>query len=367
LHNEAIQGGIVNSNSAQGNLDDAGNNRIVFRRLMLAKELFLHGLDHSKRPGALNKMIAVHNFHNAVEVVLRSILLKYDIRVEKQLNMTFEVMLSEIDNHPLFRERAIKLPHRQELRNLNQIRNWVQHHAIEPESTTLDDLRVLTRRALEIICESYFEINFQSLTPIEMVDDEDLRTLLGISFTATEKKQLRDALVIGTITYKYAENSILGSLAEPALTFVPSFDFPSYDDWGTHKDDPRWKELQRAMTAINTKLEEISNLSVLSSTGMNLADWNKFHEGTPNVVFTIGGRAHVNLADRELDQEEVRSILNFILNTIIGWQMLGLKPTVPTWGVESAKKLIQDNNALTSDTDSLIAHTDVVSGMLWKI
>jgi hypothetical protein len=357
----------VTSHSSQENLDDAGNDRIVFRRLMLAKELFLHGFDHSNRPGSLNKMIAIHNFHNAVEVALRSILLKYEIRGEKQLNIEFEAMLNEIDKYQAFKDRELKLPYRQELRNLNQIRNLVQHHATEPASTAVDESKVITRRALEMICEAYFDINFQSLSPLDMVDDTDLRNLLHISFAAIKKNQLRDALVIGTITYKYAENSILGSLAEPALTFVPRFESPSYDYGDSHKDDPRWRELERALTAINNKLEEISNLAVLSATGMNLADWNNFRFSIPNIAFTLGGTAHFQMNDRELDQEEVESILNFILNTIVGWQLLGLNPTVPTWAIESAKKLVQDNETLAEDNDSLIEKTNVISGMLWKI
>jgi hypothetical protein len=337
----------MSSNSSRENPDNAANNRILFRRLLLAKELFLHGLDHSKRPGALNKMIAVHNFHNAVEVALRSILLKYEIRAEKHLNIEFEAMLNEIDKHQVFKDRELKLPYRQELRNLNQIRNLVQHHAIEPESTTLDDLRVFTRRALEMICESYFQINFQSLTPLDMVDDDDLRNLLCVSFSALDKKQLKDALVIGSIAYKLAESSVLGSVAEPALHFVPRFEDRSRDYTSTREDDSRWKDLASALESINNKLQEVSTLTGLSSTGMNLADRNRFLREMPNIRFAINGHPIIQMMDRQHDEDEIRSLLNLALDTIVDWQMLGLNPIVPTWGRESAKKLVQDSDALT--------------------
>ena len=58
---------------------------IVFNRLILAKQIFYHGIQHSNQVGSLNKMIAILNYHNAVEIVLRNILLKYEIRPEKQL------------------------------------------------------------------------------------------------------------------------------------------------------------------------------------------------------------------------------------------------------------------------------------------
>lgn len=317
---------MTSSNSSRENSNDSGKNRVIWRRLLLAKQLFLHGLDHSKRPGALNKMIAVHNFHNAIEVVLRSIFLKYEIRPEKQLNIEFEVMLNEIDNHSSFREQGIKLPYRQELRNLNQIRNWVQHHAIEPESTTLEDLRVFARRALEMICEAYFEVNFQLLTPVDMVDDADLRNLLGICFRALERKRLGDALVVGSIAYKLAEKSVLGAVAEPALTFVPDFEDPSRDLWDTRKDDSRWKVLASTLKSLNDKLQEVGTLTGLSSTGMNLADRNRFLSTMPYVQFAINGRPIIQMTNRQRDEDEIRSVMNLALNTIVDWQMLGLNP-----------------------------------------
>jgi hypothetical protein len=120
--------------------------KATYRRLLLAKQLYLHGLKHSRNPGALNKMIAIHNFHNAIETTLRAIFLHYEIRAEKQLNIEFESMLNEIDNNEAFKEKGKRLPYRQEMRNLNQIRNLVQHHVHEPEGSAMEDWRVFTSR-----------------------------------------------------------------------------------------------------------------------------------------------------------------------------------------------------------------------------
>ena len=113
------------------------NTSVTFNRLLLAKQLYLHAFDHSNKAGAINKMISVHDFHNAIEIALRAIFLQYEIRAERQLNITFEAMLNEIDNYPQFKSQGIKLPYRQELRSLNQLRNLVQHHAAEPPSARI--------------------------------------------------------------------------------------------------------------------------------------------------------------------------------------------------------------------------------------
>jgi hypothetical protein len=99
---------------------------------MLSKQLYEHALDHSRTGAAVDKMIAIHNFHNAIEIVLRATMLEHEIRVERALNIDFEQMLKEIDQFPKFAENGQRLPYRQELRKLNSVRNLVQHHAHEP-------------------------------------------------------------------------------------------------------------------------------------------------------------------------------------------------------------------------------------------
>ena len=153
----------------------------TFRRLLLAKQLYIHGLEHANKFGALNKMIAVHNLHNALEIVLRSILLHYEIRAEKQLNIEFETMLNEIDGFEDFKKKGKKLPYRQELRNLNQLRNLVQHHAYEPESSSMEEWKVFSRRFLEIAFKEYFQVDFNSVSSIDLIDDELLRAILTLA------------------------------------------------------------------------------------------------------------------------------------------------------------------------------------------
>jgi len=98
----------------------------------------------------------------------------------------------------------------------------------------MEEWRVFTRRALETICEVYFEINFQTLSPLDMIDETNLRNILRVAFSAFDSNRLRDALIIAAISYKLAEKSVLDEIGEPALHFVPSFDSNSwnYNPWG---------------------------------------------------------------------------------------------------------------------------------------
>lgn len=104
-------------------------NPVIERRLLLAKEFYLNAIELSNGTSDLNQILAVHNFHIAVEIVLKAILIKFDIRTEKTLNVTFEQLVDDIDKAKLFRDQGLRLPLRQEIRNLNQHRNLAQHHA----------------------------------------------------------------------------------------------------------------------------------------------------------------------------------------------------------------------------------------------
>ncbi len=295
-------------------------------------------------------MIAVHNFHNAIEVVLRAILLEYEIRGAKQLNIDFDTMLKDIDNHEAFQEQGIKLPYRQQLRNLNQTRNLVQHHGVEPPSATMDEWRVFTHRALEDICDKYFDIKYQDLNPTDMIDDSNLRKILGIAFSALEANQLTEALIIAAIAYKWAEKSVLGVIGEPALFAIPDFG-PRRELWEDQKtDDSRWRALDRSLEAINNKLEEVSALCGLASSGLNLADVRRLRSNLPRVHFAVSGKPNVQIADRPLHGEDIKWVLDFILNAIIDWQNLGLKPELPHQGIESATKIIDK----TEDSFSVV-------------
>ena len=73
------------------------------RRLLLAKQFYEHAMDHSRGGDALGKMIAVHNFHNAIEIVLRAIMLEHEIRPTRELNLNFESLMGEIDQFEKFK------------------------------------------------------------------------------------------------------------------------------------------------------------------------------------------------------------------------------------------------------------------------
>lgn len=305
----------------------------VFRRLLLAKQLYKHGLEHSNYGGALNKMIAVHNFHNAIEIILKAIMLHYDIKSENQLDIKFGEMIKAINKHSLFQEKDITLPYRQEISTLNQYRNLVQHHGFEPESNSMDSWRVYTRDFLIQSCQNYFKRSFDDLSPVDLIEDWQLKALLRLSFSVLDENNMAKSAMLSKIAFEWARKAIFGTLPEEDRTYlvVPS-------------DCKIRRNIINVFKKIDEKANDTLYFSALLSSGIKLVDYKRFRTITPPVAFAGGGTVYC-YCSKELSVEDARWALDFVVNAIIYWQTLGLEPSVPEKCKKEMQKIIDERGA----------------------
>ncbi|OQX17867.1 MAG: hypothetical protein BWK80_39025, partial [Desulfobacteraceae bacterium IS3] len=153
-------------------------------------------------------MIAVHNFHNAIEIILRAIILHYEIRPEKGLNLTFEDMIKDIDKHQVFITDGLKLSYRQEISILNKERNMVQHHADEPPSSTMEKWRVFSKSFLVKTFKEYFDISFDNLSAVDFINDGHLCSILRDTEARLDKAEWKDAIIQSKVAFIHASKSI---------------------------------------------------------------------------------------------------------------------------------------------------------------
>jgi hypothetical protein len=302
--------------------DDKGKS--TYRRLLLSKEIYLHGLGHSRASSPLDKMIAIHNFHNALEIALRSIFLHHEIRPEKQLNIDFESMLNEIDGYEEFKKNNIKLPYRQELRNLNQIRNMVQHHAVEPESSTLDDWRVFTSRFLVKAYKAYFNVEFDELTSTNFIECKELREILLVGYKLHEKQQYLETLIAAKLAFIYASYSLQKFL--PSDGFNSDFFVISSISSELRQLDSRVShKIQDVIRKIYDKISESQHYSAIISSGIAFSDYKRYENLTPSVTLTLGGSYVVKMGrDFNADFESSSWVLGFVEQSLIKWQLAGV-------------------------------------------
>lgn len=304
----------------------------AFRKLLLAKQLYLHGLEHSNNAGMLDKMIAVHNFHNAIEIVLKAIVLHFDIRPEDQLGIDFRIMINEINKHKVFKEKGLALPYQREILNLNQHRNLIQHHGTEPASSTIEDSRVITKQFLIDVYKDYFDKSFDELTVVDMIDDYILRELLRISSESLIELKFRKSVILSTVGFEWARRAISDFLPDEnilsAFLRVPS--------------ECKIEHLEDILKRFEEKVDNNLHFATLLSSGVKLVDYKQFQTITPVVNFTTTGRPHVHFRSSLPDEKKARWLHNFVVNTVIHWQSIGLKLGIPERCQNAMEEIIRE-------------------------
>jgi len=308
--------------------------KVTHRRLLLSKQMYLHGIELSKNTGALSKMIAVHNFHNAIEITLKAIFLYHEIRAEKQLNIEFEQMLAEIDNHQPFKDAGKKLPYRQDMRNLNQIRNLVQHHAVEPETSVMDEWRVFTKRFLERACKEYFDLDFNKLSAISLINNEQIREIFEKINEEMKKADWNKAAKLLRIVFECAINSITNIL--PSEGFNSSFFVTSQ-----YRHDRELRHLAQTIEMIYSRIRSSEFYAALLASGISSVNLDKLKQKIPHAEFAVDGTPYFN-GKMDYTEDDCLWAFNFIVNFIIELQLQGLEPVFNENTANACNKVFGD-------------------------
>jgi hypothetical protein len=303
--------------------------KATFRRLELAKQIYHHGLDHCQKPGVVNKIVSINNFHNAIEIVLRATFLHYEIRPDNQLNITFETMLNDVDKY--FKAENKKLPYRRELRELHVLRNLTLHAAVEPPSSTMHDWLTFTRRFLILVYRDYFNIDFEAISMLDLIEDNLLKDMLEISLQKISICDDKDSIMYSKIAYEYGVYSIPMVNSEERL----------HSELHFLKSRLQNSNIYTAVEKVYENISKIKHLVAVLSTGINFIDYKKFEENTPKVYFMEAGNfsCYFNSSYSDVD---ARWVHNFVVKSIINWQILGLAPKIPDWGREYCEKTIKE-------------------------
>lgn len=308
----------------------------AFRKLLLAKQLYFHGLEHSNNAGMLDKMIAVHHFHNAIEIVLKAIILHFDIRLEKQLNIDFPTMVSDIDKYKAFKEKGLVLPYQREILNLNQHRNLIQHHGTEPASSTVEDLRVITKQFLIDVYKDYFDKSLDELSAIDLVDNHILRELLRISLASIIESKFGKSVILSAMAFEWARRAISDFL--PDENILSTFFRVPRECKIDHFED--------ILKKFEEKVDDNLYFVALLSSGVKLVDYRQLQTIAPNINFSCTGRPiGVHWRKSMPDENKARWLHNFIVTTMIHWQTIGLELCIPERCKNAMEEIIKERGS----------------------
>lgn len=285
-----------------------GNNKHnLIRRLVLAKSLFLYGCKHSVNKDEISRMLAIHNFDHAVEIVLKCIAEKKKIK-SKRKYYNFEELLNGIKKYPHFKTH---------IRGLHDQRNLVQHQGDIPDiemvikykSYVEDFSREVIKREFDV---SYDELYLSSLIHNEKLreevleaerafEKEDYKGCIGLCFEALEKS----VFVEGDIFYKAGSLIHYWGAAEELKKVIAKDYAEEYKRQSFYKPV---KELSKAFLQLG---QATTAMQFLDEYRM---DWLKFWEVIDNL----------EIASLEELKENAKFSLNFVTNLLLKWQAEGL-------------------------------------------
>lgn len=321
-----------------GSLKDKENSmdedrKIIYRRLLLAKQLFQHGTVHAENTGDFEKMIAIHNFHNALEITLKAICIAKDIPQHvKGQDRSFLSLAKEVEQcEPLIAPLSARLV------SLNKIRNLAQHDAVAPSATALEECRVLGEYVLQQLFNIFFKISFDDLSPLELIHSEELRGLLQRSLQLIELEKYMRSLLASYVSFYAAAAAITDHLTQ---AYEMPFEFKASSYGGPNA----LTEAEKGEFLL-AKMETLEQNMVLLITGISITDFSRFRRLRPTFKISAGGKLYqYKLDDKVETKEDVEWVQHFVVNVIVKWQSLGFVPVLTERYKGAYEQLLKERN-----------------------
>lgn len=294
----------------------------INKRLLLAKEFHQNACELAKKTDQLSRMMAIHNFHIGIEIILKAILLKYEIRAENTLDISFDGLMADVDKYQEFKDNNKKLPYRQQISGLNRMRGLVQHHAKVPDPSDLEDYRLYAERFLISVFKDYFDTDFATVNRIAFVEDSNLQKLLNRASEELAQENFLASVCFSSATFEYARSSITKVMRDMYTVSKISSAI------GRSQANSRG-ELKQAFEHTLDKVAESERLTILLTSGVTISNFRQFKQITPNTRFMSAGNPHSQISHHyDPSSDDADWVLEFVIGSIINWQQIGLKPVL---------------------------------------
>jgi len=302
------------------------------RRLTYAKWLYDRGATLAGRGDQFSGMVAMHHFHNAVEIVLRAVILEKRLKPETQLrNANYEAMTNWVFKYA--DHKGITLSHRDRVAALAARRNAVQHRGdlIAPE--VLDDSRIDCYRFLREAFRGYFDVEFDDFRVYDVIENGYVRKLLN-----TAEDELRQ----GNYVQSIATSKLVVELAETALEelrAVPRGERISYSY--NREDLGLGRVLEKLGNQLLEAIKEVDRTSLLALLGIDARATMEFL----SIGVHVDDYTHVNDDERQyrfakcksasFGEADARVALNYAFDVALRVEAAGLGPRMsrkfPPW------------------------------------
>jgi len=145
------------------------------RRLVIAKMMFVHGLQHASLRDQTSRMLSIHHFDWANEIILR---LLADMSEEHYSEDKFNSILESAAEAYQAKTGRATLPDQNEIVELHKIRNRTQHGATIVDMETVDRFNRVTESFLSTVVQTVFGKTLAQVSLASLILDEKLAAVV---------------------------------------------------------------------------------------------------------------------------------------------------------------------------------------------
>ena len=274
--------------------------------MVLAKSLYFHGCTHAFLKDNVSRMLAIHNFDNAIEIVLKCVATKRSIKPKRQY-FNFEELLEKIDDLPL----------KEQMRGLHGLRNTVQHQGDIPSMESVIKYKSYAEDFFKEVCGKIFNVPYEELFLSELIENVKLR-----------KQVLKAEEALGTgefkLCIKLCDDALISAIFEEADVFHAAGMLTGY--WGASeelkmvlsKDYPE-KYREKDYYELARELRGAILQWGQATTGMQFLDEYRMDFLKHRQVVETSK----DLSDHEF-KDNAEFSLNFVTGLILKWQEEGM-------------------------------------------
>lgn len=289
------------------------------KRLMLAKKLYLHGYQHSFIRDEISRMLAVHNFDNTIELILR-ILADMSRAEYNSYKVGFPTLLKHARSFYKYKSNNKALPLEGEIIQLHMLRNTIQHSGSVPDIITVDRFRDVTEKFLRDIMKNIFNLKYEDLSLALLIRNSKLKKNVKKAEKLLEEKKFEDSIVTCDEVLIDATFEV-GNVILAAGELTGYWGIEEYRDIICEEYPDKYKEnelLYKLAKDVSQSFLDIGQ----ASTSIQFLDWYRVdflrHR---KIIDKI--RQKSSIAEEELRDQAVLS-LQFVTNLILKWQEEGI-------------------------------------------
>lgn len=276
------------------------------RRLVLAKKLYLHGCSHASNKDEISRMLAIHNFDNAVEMILKCIAIKKSVS-SNQKYFYFEELLNKIKD----------LPFKEQIRNLHSLRNGIQHGGDIPDPDSVIKYKGYVEDFFRKIAEDEFNVPYNELYLSELIQNKILKEKMKKAEEQLGKDEFRKCIESceeTIITATFAESSLFFSAGLLAAYWGASVELKNVLEKNyaeKFKDKEFYEFAEDISKAISQLCQASTSVQFLDEYRMEFLNHRRIIENIES------------LSEEEL-KEGAKSSINFVTGIILKWEQQGI-------------------------------------------